>query len=93
MIGRLVAWLFEALVLLVLVRLVLRFIIGATSRGRPGTSRPLERAGGTLVRDPQCGTYVPEARALRGRSGRETHYFCSTACRDAFERRNVAQAG
>jgi len=46
---------------------------------RPGTPRK-------MVRDPQCGTYIPldEAVALRGRE--ETLYFCSSECREAWER-------
>jgi YHS domain-containing protein len=68
--------------------MILRLLTGSGSppRSRPSNSTP-ERSGGTLVRDPQCGTYIPESRAIRVGSGDRTLYFCSNACRDAYERR------
>ncbi len=44
----------------------------------------MERSGGTLVQDPQCGTYLPKSRALALTAGGEAKYFCSPACRDAY---------
>lgn len=79
-------WILRLVVVLVVLRL-LRSALGAArggSRPRPNTGPPPERAGGALVRDPQCGTYVPEATAIRVSDGRDTHYFCSAACRDAY---------
>jgi hypothetical protein len=87
--GRLLSFLLDALVLFFIVRMVLRVVAGGRPT-RPQTKRPAsppERSGGTLVRDPQCGTYIPESRAIRVGSGDRTQYFCSTACRDAYERR------
>jgi YHS domain-containing protein len=46
-----------------------------------------ERLGGTLVRDPHCGTYILESTALQVRAGHETLHFCSAACRDAYRQR------
>jgi YHS domain-containing protein len=54
------------------------------SRGT-GRSAPTAPAKGeVMVRDPMCGTYVVQARALsaRGRDGQ--HYFCSEKCRDEY---------
>jgi YHS domain-containing protein len=56
----------------------------ASPAGRPRAKRRPERIGGTLVRDPQCGTYLPKDRALAATSSGETNYFCSDACRDAW---------
>ena len=86
--GRLLAWLIEALGVFVLFRTVMRLFgaRGAAPR-RPSAPQPLERAGGTLMRDPHCGTYVPASRALQVRSGQATLYFCSATCRDAFTQR------
>lgn len=88
--GRVVAWLLDAIVLFLLARMVVRLLTGgrAVQRGAaaPRAQTP-ERSGGTLVRDPQCGTYVPESRALQVRADGETLYFCSAACRDAYQRR------
>jgi len=50
---------------------------------RGPTPRP-ERLGGELVRDPNCGTYIPKANALIVGSGANTQYFCSRECRDAY---------
>jgi len=60
----------------------------------------LEAAGGTtrqrqrrqpppmkLVRDPVCGTWVPEGSPNSLTSGGTTHYFCSDKCREAFSRK------
>ncbi len=86
--GRLITVLLDALVLFFIVRMILRLFTGSRrpQRSRPTTSSP-ERSGGTLVRDPQCGTYIPQSRAIRVGSGNQALYFCSPACRDAYERR------
>jgi len=82
------------LVRFVFVMLVVRLIVSALSGGtRPAQTRRTgaagppasnERAGGTLVRDPHCGTYVMQSRAIRSGSGGDVQYFCSDACRDAY---------
>ena len=80
-----VLWAIRILVLMLVARFVLQTLFGRRPvPARRPTSGPTERAGGTLVRCAQCGTYVPEANALtNGRgAGRET--FCSPACRDSW---------
>jgi len=52
--------------------------------GWPGGPQPGSKAGGELVRDPHCGTYVAKARAVAVSIGDETRYFCSATCRDAY---------
>ena len=37
-----------------------------------------------MVRDPNCGVYIPRSDALRKRAGGNTYYFCSRKCRDEF---------
>jgi uncharacterized protein len=90
---RILLWIVRFLAILLLIRIVLRALFG--SRRSPartqGTSGPggrpqgQERIGGELVRDPNCGTYIPKARALVAGSGDAAQYFCSTECRDAYE--------
>ena len=84
----LLIWAVRIVVLLLLIRLVLRFLSQAAGAGRAaGASAPrkkAERIGGALVRDPQCGTYVTRERAVTLGTGDGTQFFCSTACRDAF---------
>ena len=83
------AWLVRAIVILLIIRVVLRLLLPRRSQGGAGRPRPRgaempERAGGALVRDPHCGTYVAQSRALKVGIGANAQYFCSAACRDAF---------
>ena len=80
----LLTWVLRALVALLLIRFVLRLFARRGPAGRPRTRRQTERVGGTLVRDPQCGTYIPQAKALTTGSGSSVVHFCSTDCRDAW---------
>ncbi|QOY89934.1 hypothetical protein [Paludibaculum fermentans] len=42
---------------------------------------PRVPSGGTLRKDPVCGTYVSEALALKRVSSGETFYYCSEECK------------
>ena len=78
-------WVARILVVMFVVRLLLQALFGrrpATLR-RPA-ARTTERLGGTLVRDPQCGTYIPESKALTIGKGASARHFCSVACRDKW---------
>ncbi len=85
----LLVWIVRILGLLLLVRVLLRLFFGdrvvpgRRGGGAPGGLSRASKAGGELVRDPHCGTYVPKARAIAASTGSETRYFCSVACRDA----------
>jgi YHS domain-containing protein len=50
---------------------------------------PISKPGVQMVRDPVCGTFVIPERALTLSVGREQHYFCSPACRDAYRARTA----
>ena len=39
-----------------------------------------------MVQDPQCKTYVPKREAVKRTIAGETHFFCSGACADKFEK-------
>jgi uncharacterized protein len=81
-------WIVRILVILLLIRLIVRFISMARAPARKSARRGgMERAGGELVQDPQCGTYVPKARAIVSGTGDGAKYFCSTTCRDAYAQR------
>ena len=79
-------WFVRIIVLLLVVRLIVRLIYSVMGQQRAPrtTSRMPERAGGTLVRDPQCGTHIPESRALVVGRGADAVHFCSTTCRDTW---------
>ena len=90
MIEVLLSWVVRVVFVIIVVRFVMRAFGGAVRRpaGRrrpgPGPQQPLERAGGNLVQDPQCGTYIPMSRAIRLGLGEHAQYFCSTSCRDQY---------
>lgn len=82
-------WIVRTIVILLIIRVVMRLLLPGQRQGRaarPQSRAPesRERAGGALVRDPHCGTYVPQSRALKVGIGANAQYFCSAACRDAF---------
>jgi YHS domain-containing protein len=83
-------WILRVIVVLFVLRLLLRALfprgIGAPAGSRP---RRTERIGGELVRDPQCGTYIPKASAVVAGSGSKALYFCSTTCRDTFRKKSA----
>lgn len=41
-------------------------------------------AGEEMVRDPNCGTYVPRGDAVGKTIRGQQHYFCSEKCRDKY---------
>lgn len=65
-----------------IISMVLRLL---GSGGRP-PSVPRERtqAGEEMVKDPQCGTYLPKGDALSAQVRGQTQYFCSRECRDSY---------
>lgn len=81
-------WLIRILLLLLLVlflvraawRLIEGIIEGAS--GHPRSRVP--QRGARMVRDPICGTYVVQSRALTAGDGQEVAYFCSDKCRDTW---------
>lgn len=78
-----IAWIIRILFVLIAVRWLVSLLTGGNPRRRPAARR-VERTGGTLVRDPHCGTYIARDRALTARAGGATMYFCSEACRGAY---------
>ena len=88
---RVLVWILRALALLLLIRFIVNAIMSARRRTQAGAGRQArpsrERVLGELVRDPNCGTYVPKASAVVAGSGSNTRYFCSVKCRDEHERR------
>ena len=85
-------WLIRFLVVMLLVRLVWKFVRGVVEGAARRPRRPLTK-GVPLVRDPVCGTYVDKAQALDLRRKGEMHYFCSENCRTAFRQESHAGAG
>jgi len=86
-----IRWVLNIIVLLLLLRLALRFVIGLmkglsepsgeAASGRRAAGGPA-RLAGELVKDPVCATYIPRASAITARVAGETRYYCSVTCRD-----------
>jgi hypothetical protein len=80
---------FEAVITMLVLRFVMRLFTPAPPSRQAGHTHagPAprgERVGGTLVRDPHCGTYIPQSKAIHVGQGSSALYFCSAACRDAY---------
>ena len=75
------------LLLLALLFFLAYTVYNAVVRSLPGR-RPLPKdktpQGEEMVRDPQCGTFVPRSMALEKTVRGEKHFFCSARCRDIF---------
>jgi YHS domain-containing protein len=73
------------LLLLYIVVTALRRFLGGFSQGLSGSKgRPTHVQATNLARDPICGTYVVPAQALSASKGKETRFFCSDKCRQAW---------
>ena len=72
-------------------RIMLRKVKADASapKARQGDSAGTPGSGGKLVRDPQTGTYIDPAHAVRSRVGKTVHYFESEASRDAYLKANA----
>jgi YHS domain-containing protein len=64
-------------------RLLSGVVEGATSAGPRASRAP--RRGTRMVRDPICGTFVVQSRALTADSRGETAWFCSEDCRRTWQ--------
>jgi YHS domain-containing protein len=58
---------------------------------RPARGRSPEPVEDVMVKDPECGTYIPKREAVRLRSGEEEFFFCGSECRDRFLERKEAK--
>jgi YHS domain-containing protein len=88
------SWLIRLLLLLLLIVVVLQalgrmvqgFLEGA--RGQSAGGRPRGRSpakGHAMVRDPVCGTFVVQSRAVTAVRHGETAWFCSERCRREWQ--------
>ena len=77
-------WILKIILLLVIIRLLWRFIRGVLE-GAGVFPAPAQQSVG-LVRDPVCGVFVVPSKALTAGSGSQTRYFCSEKCRSEWRR-------
>lgn len=79
-------WLLRGVFLVLILRLVWKFVSGLIDGVRGSGSGKRAVRGGSLVRDPVCGTYVEPTRAMTARVSGKTYYFCSERCLQAFRK-------
>ena len=88
------SWLIRLLLFLLLITMLLRagyrllegVIEGATGRPARRPARGgVPRKGAQMVRDPVCGTFVVQSRALTAVRGGQTAWFCSDECRRRWQ--------
>ena len=75
------------LLVFLFLRSLLRGLFSGLRPRAPGPSTPATpatRTGGTLHKDPVCGTYVSDDSAVAQTIGAQTVYFCSAECRDKY---------
>jgi YHS domain-containing protein len=72
------------LLLFLLAMLIVRAawrLFGGIIDGAARRASGVPRQGTRMVRDPVCGTFVVQSRALSATAGGVTAWFCSDACR------------
>jgi YHS domain-containing protein len=78
-----------------MIKLILLVLFGFISYSiisgllRPGkTRRPKNRTqnGETMVKDPQCGTYLPLSDAIKANINGQQLYFCSEKCLKEYKK-------
>ena len=72
-----IAWILRILVVLLIIRAIWWFVSGVVEGAMSQRRVP-------LARDPVCGTFVDQSRALTARHGGTVHYFCSERCRREY---------
>jgi YHS domain-containing protein len=82
--GRLLQLLALFFVVRYVFRAVARWLTEGTEQRRVGSANGKPVYRGRMVRDPVCGLFLLQERALEVHEGGETHHFCSEKCREAF---------
>jgi YHS domain-containing protein len=75
-----------ALVLRQFVMFVLRVFSSLEGVTKKTPRPPHEELGGELKKDPVCGTFVAVSSSIKTTVKGEVVHFCSTACRDKYQR-------
>ena len=75
-------WIVRFILLLIVIRLLWKFIRGVLEGA--GVFQPPPKGNVGLVRDPVCGVFVVPSKALTAGHGADTRYFCSEQCRSQW---------
>jgi YHS domain-containing protein len=85
-----ISWFLRLILLLIIVRLVWRFLAGIIDGLTPEAPSAPKAKTSTLVRDPVCGTFVVRGRAVTIGDGPQKIYFCSEKCRNDYASRGLS---
>ncbi len=69
---------------IVLYRAARSWLGRAQSGGGAARVDPTGQVDDLMIKDPVCGAYFPQSRAVALRAEGQTLYFCSTECRDRY---------
>ncbi len=83
MLVRLLLWLIVGFLVYTVFQAIKQAMLKPPAPPAEKTSR-----GEEMVRDPECGTYVPRSDAIKVQAKGATHYFCSTECQDKYQKRS-----
>ena len=75
----------ELLLIVIIARTFWR-VVGAVIEGLQGGPAGASDRRGVLVRDPVCGTFILQDRAVAAMRSGQAVFFCSEACRDQYSR-------
>lgn len=75
------------LLLLALVGFILYSLVaGLLTPGRRRQRGNRTSEGEDMVKDPQCGTYLPRSEAVRSTVAGREHFFCSRSCLNEYKK-------
>jgi YHS domain-containing protein len=83
MLVRLLLWLIVGFLIYTVFQAVKQALLKRSAPPAEKTSR-----GEEMIKDPECGIYVPRNDAVKAEVKGTTYYFCSNACRDQYQQRS-----
>jgi YHS domain-containing protein len=71
------------IILAAVVYVVIKGLQWLVFKSRTGPlARPIR--GDEMIQDPACGLYIPKTKAIEGRVGGGTYFFCSPQCLEKY---------
>ena len=72
---------FKLLLTIIIIYLLVKFYKNSLPQGKDDG----ENVKDVLVRDPNCGKFIPKERAIRVEFNGKIYYFCSLQCAKEYE--------
>ncbi|HNX41984.1 MAG: hypothetical protein BWY86_00845 [Candidatus Aminicenantes bacterium ADurb.Bin508] len=73
--------------------LLVREIGKTPPKGEGSEKKDLQESRKEMVRDPVCGLFLPEEKAVVLKASGKNHYFCSSQCAERFLKEGAAPQG